>query len=301
MTDKAGALGSRTAPPADDGGDVAGDLASEVDSGIKVALDKWSIGQIGWPDFWLAIAVFAAAVLLAYLIRRLIKRSTRSLDGSAAAAIAVLGQMVSVGIYLFAIAIVLEVLGFTLGPVLIIALLVVVLLVVLRPIVQNLSSGLLLQLRGQCRPGDVVAIDGEVGTVEEVNTRAVVLATADGRTVLLPNDKVIADKLINYSRRGRRRSHITVMLPGDTDLDSMTQRVIELLMELPGVLGDPPPAVVVTGFGGTQIWADVQFWYSPEIEAEITARDQVGRALSRLANTDFRLSDSSSIVHVTRA
>ena len=292
--------GPPTPPPTDGGGDVEGDLTSEVDSTIKVALDKWSIGQIGWPDVWLAIAVFAFAILLAYLVRRLIKRSTRSLDGSAAATIAVLGQIVSVGIYLFAIAIVLEVLGFTLGPVLIIALLVVVLLIVLRPVVQNLSSGLLLQLRGQCRPGDVVAIDGEVGTVEEVNTRAVILATADGRTVVLPNDKVITDKLINYSRLGRRRSHITIMLPGDTDLDLMTERVLEVLEGLPGVLGDPAPAVRVTGFGGTQIWADVQFWFSPEIGAEMTARDQVGRALSRLANAGIRLSDSSSIVHVTR-
>ena len=234
-------------------------------------------------------------------MRRIIKRSTRSLDGSAAAAVAALGQLISVGIYLFAIAVVLEVLGFTLGPVLIIALIVVVLLIVLRPIVQNLGSGLLLQLRGYCLPGDVVAIDGELGTVEEVNTRAVVVATPDGRTVLLPNDKVIADKLINYSQLGRRRSHITVMLPGDIDLDLVTDRVVGALQELPGVLDEPSPTIVVTGFGGTQIWADVRFWHAPEIDAETAARDQVGRALSRLLNTDIHLSDSSSIVRITEA
>ena len=289
-------LSAFTAP--DDGGNDEKDIASEVDSGIKVALDKWSIGQIGWPDVWLSVAIFGAAVALAYLVRRLIRRSTYALEGPAAATLALVGQIVSIGIYLFAVAVVLEVLGFTLGPVLIVGLLVVVLLVVLRPIVQNLSAGLLLQLRGLCRPGDVVAIDGEVGTVQEITTRSVVLQTADGRIALLPNDKVIADKLINYSVMGRRRSHITVMLPGDIDLDLVTERVTGALAALPGVLGDPYPAVVVTGFGGSQIWAEVQFWYSPEIEAEIAARDQAGRALSQLFTTDIRLSDSSSVVYI---
>lgn len=288
-----------TTPPVDDGGDVEGGVASELESGIKVALDRWSIGQVGWPDFWLAVGVFAAAVFLAFLVRRIIKRSARALDGSAAAGIAALGQLISVGIYLFAIAIVLEILGFTLGPVLVIVLILVVLLVVLRPVVQNLSSGLLLQLRGYCLPGDVVAIDGEVGTVDEVNTRAVILSTPDGRTVLLPNDKVIADKLINYSRLGRRRSHITVMLPGDIDLGLVTDRVVGALEKLPGILDEPPPTMIATGFGGTQIWADVRFWHPPEIEAETMARDQAGRAMSRLVNTDIHLSDSSSIVRIT--
>ena len=123
-----------------EGSDVEGEVTSELDSGIKVALDKWSGGQIGWPDVWLSLAILAIAVCLAYLVRRLILRSTRTLDGSAAAAVAFIGQIVSAGIYLFAAAIVLEVLGFTLGPVLILGLLVVVLLIVLRPIVQNLSS-----------------------------------------------------------------------------------------------------------------------------------------------------------------
>ena len=284
--------------PPDGGGGDEGDIASEFDSEIKVALDNWSIGQIDWPDVWLSVAIFGAAVALAYLVRRLIRRSTSALEGPTAATLAVVGQIVSIGIYLFALAVVLEVLGFTLGPVLIVGLLVIVLLVVLRPIVQNFSAGLLLQLRGLCRPGDVVAIDGEVGTVQEVTTRSVVLQTADGRTALLPNERVIADKLINFSVMGHRRSHITVMLPGDIDLDLVTERVIGAVAALPGVLGDPYPAVMVTGFGGTQIWAEVQFWYSPEIEAEIAARDQVGRALSQLFTSDIRLSDSSSTVHI---
>ncbi|MGI9603475.1 MAG: mechanosensitive ion channel domain-containing protein, partial [Acidimicrobiales bacterium] len=174
--------GSTDGSSGDTSGGADGDLTTEIDNTIKVALDKWSVGQIGWPDFWLALGVLAIAVVLAYLVRRFIRYSTGALDGTAAAAVALTGQLVSVGIYLFAVALVLEILGFTLGPVLILGLLVVVLFLVLRPLVQNLTSGLVLQLRGHCQPGELVEIDGELGTVVEVNTRAVVLLAPDGRT-----------------------------------------------------------------------------------------------------------------------
>ncbi|MGI9643758.1 MAG: mechanosensitive ion channel family protein [Ilumatobacteraceae bacterium] len=289
----------RTTPEPEPEGDDVGGLASELESGVQVAIDRWSSGQIGWTDVWIGLGIFVAATVLAFAVRRLIRHSTRTLDGSAAAAVNLLGQIVSIGLYLFAIALVLEVLGFTLGPVLIIALVVVVVLLVLRPVVTNVSSGLMLQLRGHCRPGDVVDIGGEVGVVSEVNTRAVVLETADGRTVALPNDGVISGKLVNLSRLGRRRSHVTVRLPGDIDVDLVTERVVDAISAAPTVLEDPAPRVMVTGFDGTQIWIEVQYWSLPDIESELKARDEVGRALCDVFNAEVRLSDSSSIVHVT--
>ncbi|MDH3707471.1 MAG: mechanosensitive ion channel family protein, partial [Acidimicrobiia bacterium] len=160
-------------------------------------------------------------------------------------------------------ALVLVILGFTLGPVLIIGLLVIVLFLVLRPVIQNFTAGLVLQMRGHCQPSDIVEIDGELGTVEEVNTRAVVLHTADGRTVVLPNDQVIAGKLINYSKLGRRRSHITVRLPPDADVGAFTRHVGVVLGPLPAVLDDPAPQVLLSGFDGQQPWADITSGSAP--------------------------------------
>lgn len=274
-----------------------GGASSEVDDAINVVVDNWSVEQVDWADVGVAVAVLAVAVGLAYLVRRLIRRSTRRLEGTAAAAVAMTGQLVSIGVYLFATAIVLEILGFTLGPVLIIGLLVIVLFLVLRPVIQNLTSGLVLQMRGHCQPGDLVEIDGELGTVDEVNTRAVVLVAPDGRTVVLPNDQVIAGKLINYSRLGRRRSHITVRLPPDMDIAAFTDAVLAVIDDLSAVLDEPVPQVLLSGFDGEQPWADIYFWFEPDIETELTARDAVGRAVAALvAGSALELSDSSMVV-----
>ena len=234
----------------------------------------------------------------AYGVRRITRRSGRELEATSATALNLIGQLISIGIFAFALAIALDVLGFTLGPVLILALLLFVLWVVFRPLIVNVSSGLFLQLRGYCRPGDVVGIDGETGVVDEVNARSVVLQTIDGRTVVLPNDKVIADKIVNFSRIGRRRSDLALRLPGDADLQLVTERVRNVLDGVPSVFADPPPRVVVTGFEGPQILVEVHVWRAPGLDDEIDVRDAVGRALRPLFATEVTLADASSVVHV---
>lgn len=289
-------------PPSDgsvpaDGGTVETGLLQEVENEVKVVLDRWSVGQIDWSDVAVGAVVVLVAVAVAWLVRRLIRRSARTMEGAAASALTLIGQLVSVGIYLFAFAIVLEVLGFSLGPVLIVILLVVVLLFALRPVVQNLSAGLLLQLRGLCHPGDLVEVAGEFGVVREVNTRALLLVTADGRLVSVPNDRVIADRLVNYSREGRRRSHIVVRVPGDTDVTALDAQLVPALAELDGVLDEPPPSVLVTGFDGREVWIEFRFWHDPPLAAESAARDEVGRLLREsFDSADMVLADPSSFV-----
>ncbi|MDX2381009.1 MAG: mechanosensitive ion channel [Acidimicrobiia bacterium] len=284
-------------PPPTDTTTTDGGLLEEVENEVKVVFDRWSVGQVDWADVLTGAIVVVAAVAIAWLVRRLIRRSAQKTEGAVASALTLIGQLVSIGIYLFALAIVLEVLGFSLGPVLIVIMLVLVLLFALRPVVQNLSAGLLLQLRGLCHPGDLVEVDGETGVVREVNTRAVLLVTADGRLVSLPNDRVIANRLVNYSREGRRRSNIVVRVPGDTDVESLTTRLVPAMASLEAVLTEPAPQVLIVGFDGREVWVEFRFWHDPPLGAESTARDAVGRLLrDTFDSDDLVLADPSSFV-----
>ena len=153
------------------------DLIQELGTDIQVAVDRWSVGQV---------------------------------DAVAASR---LGQILTLGLYLLATVIALEILGFSLGPVLIIIVLLVVVLLFLQPVVKNLSSGFVLQLRGSFKPGDLVRIDELIGVVEEISSRAVVLATNDGRRVHIPNNQFVDEKLINYTTLCRRHSEMSILLP----------------------------------------------------------------------------------------
>jgi len=267
-------------PPTTSGAST--DLVSEVGSDIKVAIDRWSAGHLGLTDIAAALVVLVVAAAAAYVVRRVVGRWSGLWEGAAGTAAALVGQLLSVAIYIFAAVMILEILGFSIGPVIIIVLVVVLIALFLRPLLQNLSPGLVLQLRGPFSPGDVVETNGVVGVVEEVNTRTVVLITSDGRTAHVPNADVLAAPLYNLSAVGRRRTTISVRLPEGSKLEPMLTRLRDAVSAVGPVLDDPPPEVMVTGFLGAQCCVDVLFWHSPELWAERLARDRVGHALVQL-------------------
>jgi len=280
-----------------DEGSGDGDLISKIGSEIEVTIDRWSAGQIGLPDVVAAGVVVLVAVVSAWFVRRLTARSTSHLEGSAATASLVLGQLASAGIYLLAAGFVFEILGFSLGPLIVLVVVGVVVLLFLRPLIQNLSSGLLLQVRGMFQPGEVIETNGTVGVVDEVNTRTVVVVTNHGTTVHIPNNDVLDHVLVNYSRIGRRRSYLTLNLPEGVDVADVTERIRSTVTSAGHVLDDPPPDVVVTGFDGARLCVDVLFWHTPELWAERVARDHVGRALAELfAASELALADTTVVL-----
>ena len=278
------------------------DLVSEVGTEIEVTIDRWSVGQIGWTDVVAAVAVFVLAALVAWVVRRLVGRWTKEWDGPAAAVASLLGQLLSLGLYLFATVIALEILGFSLGPVLIIIVLIILVYLFMQPIVRNLSSGFVLQLRASFKPGDLVETSHITGVVDEVSTRAVVLRTDDGRTVHIPNNQFMDETVVNYSAVGRRRSDMTVLLPERADLTEVAAKVTGAVARIPAVLTEPATEVVVAGFDGAQPQLTVLFWHAPELAAERAARHHVGRALTDLSrNAEIVLADPSIVVRAEAA
>ena len=284
-----------------DGPTTEPDLVSEVGSDLAVTLDRWSAGQLGLSDVLAAGAVIAGAAVVAWIVRRVTKRLTRHWEGAAERASIVIGQLLSVAIYLFATVLVLEILGFSIGPVLILVLVAVLIVVFLRPVVSNLSSGLLLQLGGSFGPGDVIETNGTLGVVDRSGTRTVEIVTSDGRTVHVPNRRVLAEQLINYSATGRRRSELTLHLAPGADLRNTCLRVAESLAGLTEILDDPPVEVVVDGFDGAHPLVDILFWHDCDLRAERIARDGVSCALADLIDAGVLSLTPESIVVVESA
>ena len=126
----------------DNSGSSDGDLVSDVGTEIKVTLDRWSVGQLGLGDLVAALGVVAAGFVVAWLLRRLIRRGARNMSGAALVATGTVGKLAGAFVHLLAAALALEILGFSLGPILILILIAIVVLLLLRPMITNLSSGL---------------------------------------------------------------------------------------------------------------------------------------------------------------
>lgn len=67
----------------------------------------------------------------------------------------------------------------------------------------NLAAGVLLVMFRPFRAGEYVDLGGVAGTVLNVQIFSTTLRTADGKVVVVPNGKIIAGNIINFSREPR--------------------------------------------------------------------------------------------------
>lgn len=258
---------------------AGGDLVSELGDEIEVALNRWSVRQLEVTDLIAAASVVAVGVVLAWLARGISRRIARRTTGTARSAIAVAGLLIASSVVLLAFALALEMLGFSLGPILVIVFVAVVTLLLLRPLIINLSSGLLLQTRGALGPGDLVQTNNVLGVVNEINAHSLVLDTTDGRRVHVPNSDVLSDTIENYSARGRRRSSLDIMVSCDADIDGVAATIVGALDPLHAVLDDPPPEVQVAALVGRLVVLRLYVWHDPPTAAERAAIDAAARAI----------------------
>lgn len=257
---------------------------------VQVTVDRWSAGQIGLIDAAIAAGVIGVAFAAGWLIRKMIHRYGRKRGDIARSAVEALGQLASIAILLFAIALALEILGFGLGPIAMLVLIVVFAVQLLRPIFTNMSTGLLLQLRRAFDLGDVIETHDEIGIVEEISSRTVVLRTDDNRRVHIPNSDVLESTIINHSPYGQRRTSIFVAIPLLMSSDDLELLLAARVSDADEVSAEPPVKILHAGIDGAWVQLEIRFWHEPVMGADAIARDRVVRELTgllRAADVDF--------------
>lgn len=136
----------------------------------------------------------------------------------------------------------------------------VVLALALRGIAENFAAGIVLQTRRPIEVGDEVDSLDYVGDVVEMNGRAVIIETFDGRRVHLPNSEVLSNPLVNHTERGARRSTVEVR-SRSREFEETLRDLADVVAAVPGVLPEPPPAVYLTSIDPVRVTALVQFWH----------------------------------------
>jgi small conductance mechanosensitive channel len=91
----------------------------------------------------------------------------------------------------------------------------------------NLAAGVLLVTFRPFRTGEFVDL-GVMGTVQNVQIFSTTLKTVDGKIVVIPNGKIIAGNIVNFSREPIRRNEFIIGVAYDADVD----QVIALLKEV---------------------------------------------------------------------
>jgi small-conductance mechanosensitive channel len=133
----------------------------------------------------------------------------------------------------------------------------------LKDMIANFISGLMILINRPFKIGDQITVEGESGTVRDIQIRATSVKTYDGRKVIVPNSTLYNDTVINNTAYDERRFEVVVGIGYDEDIQKAKDLAMESLKEAEGVDPEPEPQVFVNELGGSSVDLKLRGWTKP--------------------------------------
>lgn len=231
------------------------------------------------PNALVALAVFAVALLLSAIVRRVVARLTETRLHSHRNAGLAVGRLAQ-GVVLFIgllVALSVALPTFQPGDVIqVLGISSVAIGFAFRDILQNFLAGILLLLTQPFRIGDQIVARSYEGTVEDIQTRATFIRTYDGRRVVVPNAVLFTDTVVVNTAFAHRRLEYDVGIGYGDDVDRARGLILDAVRGTEGVLAEPAPDVLLMDFAPSSVSLRVRWWIAPPKRADaLDARDKV--------------------------
>lgn len=124
----------------------------------------------------------------------------------------------------------------------------------------NLAAGVLLVVFRPFRAGEYVDLGGIAGTVLNVQIFSTTLRSADGKIAVVPNGKIIAGNIINFSREPVRRNEFIIGVAYDADIDKVKQLLTNIIESDERILKDREMTVRLNELGASSVNYVVRVW-----------------------------------------
>lgn len=211
--------------------------------------------------FW-AVFVILVAQLLAWVLTQLVLynyyRTNKINLGSQYA----INQLLKYIIYIVAVVMALDSLGIKMtviwgGA----AALLVGVGLGLQQTFNDLISGVILLSERTVEVGNVVEVNGLVGTVRKIGLRTSVVESRDNISVIVPNSKLTIDNVVNWSHEeDKARFKIAVGVAYGSDTELVKKLLLKVARENAYVIDFPSPLVRMVNFGESSLDFELLFW-----------------------------------------
>lgn len=150
----------------------------------------------------------------------------------------------------------------------------------LQRIASNFISGFILVFDRSIRPGDVISINQKFGWVQELRARYIVVRDRDGVETLIPNENLITSEVINWSYSDPQ---VRLKLPVQISYEDDPEQAMEIMARAADscgrVLGTPPAAPRLMGFGDNGIDLELRIWIRDPQKGVGNVRSDVNLAI----------------------
>lgn len=172
----------------------------------------------------------------------------------------------------------------------------------MQTLIKNLISGLLILLERKIKVGDIVEVDGIVGTVTEVDIRSSTVRGFDGVESMIPNSTFLEHRVTNWTYTN---PHIRRAVKIGVAYGSPVRRVADILLDCAArhgvILQEPAPFVWFEDFGDNALLFGVYYWLEmrPQVNSYQIASDLRFMIEKRLSDEGIVIAFPQRDVHLS--
>ncbi|WP_439156002.1 mechanosensitive ion channel domain-containing protein [Yoonia sp.] len=146
-----------------------------------------------------------------------------------------------------------------------------------RDTVENFIASVMLSFRQPFRPNDTVEINGDLGKVIRLTSRATILLSLDGNHIRIPNATVFNSRIINYTKNAERRFMFSIIVDRDADLQATRVLAENTVQSLPFVLTEPAAQTWIEALHPSGIELVVTGWVDQDETSIVRAKGEALR------------------------
>lgn len=202
----------------------------------------------------------AAAKLLRKLVRRLMRQGkvdeilvsfTSSVVYVAVVAFVVIAALGQLGVQTASFIAVIGAAGLAIG-------------LALQGSLANFAAGVLMVIFKPFKVGDYIEAAGTAGVVEAIGIFTSTLKTPDNKMIIIPNAKLTADNITNYSALDQRRVDLVASVSYGDDIDKVRSIIKEILTSDSRILSEPAPTIAIMSLAESSVDFAVRPWVKTE-------------------------------------
>ncbi|MEM1375803.1 MAG: mechanosensitive ion channel family protein [Pseudomonadota bacterium] len=213
------------------------------------------------PKLGIAIVLFAAFLVVASIIRRVIKRLTRGKKQSGLGD--ALGRLGHIATVFAGFLVAISVIAPSVGAAELLSVLGVGSVAIgfaFRDILQNFLAGILILVREPFTVGDWVRFGDYEGIVRSISTRSTWIRSFDGRDIAIPNGEVFTNAMTVVTHSDTLRGQYEFGIAYEADLKQAMSIILKTVQAHPKVLADPAPDVGVCDLAGSSVNLRARWW-----------------------------------------
>lgn len=161
----------------------------------------------------------------------------------------------------------------------------------------NLAAGVILVTFRPFRIGEYVDLGGIGGTVLNVQIFSTTLRAADGKMIVVPNGKIIANNIINFSREPFRRNEFIIGVGYEADIDQVKKILTDIIMAEDRILKDRDIVIKVHELAGSSVNFIIRAW-SKSSELQVVYWDVLERIKKELDINGINIPFPQMDIHI---